>query len=300
MKNKILKSAILLLMFICCTRCMTVLGTSYPDASTILNMVAGGILPYLIASFVDFTDNTNWKSSQRKLLRGGFINKNTPIRISFAYLFRIKIDGKYFLVKNARGTNKYQPVGGVYKLHPRESQYLRQKFHAEDDDKIPVDRSSKGDYRLRFKNRYLRKFVLRFNTTKNRETINNLSREFIEELFSTSILRKNSFGQLTYTYVGRHMSELKFSEHFQCYELLLADIVEVKLSEHQEQLFRNLICKITDQYMFASDEQINSLGIDTNNAQLVETIGDHTKKILLENTDLLDSPLIKKSWSIDL
>ena len=70
--------------------------------STLGGLVAGFLLPYLLSSIVDLTDNKNWKSTQRKLLRAGLIQKDTIIRISFAYLYRIKIDGRYFLVQNTR------------------------------------------------------------------------------------------------------------------------------------------------------------------------------------------------------
>lgn len=67
-------------------------------------------------AFQDLSDTTDWKTSQRKLKRGGFIKDDTLIRISFAYLYRIKVGDKYMLVQNSRNTKKYQPVGGVYKL----------------------------------------------------------------------------------------------------------------------------------------------------------------------------------------
>ena len=58
-----------------------------------------------------------------------------------------------------------------------------------DDNKIPIDESSRDDYRLRIENRYLRRFVKRFDSRKaEREQIENISREFKEELIDTGIL----------------------------------------------------------------------------------------------------------------
>ena len=51
--------------------------------STLGGLVAGFLLPYYFSSIVDLTDNKNWKSTQRKLLRAGLIQKDTIIRISF-------------------------------------------------------------------------------------------------------------------------------------------------------------------------------------------------------------------------
>ena len=271
-------------------RLITDFQVSCPIGNTLCGIFLGMTLPKFFASIQDIFDTTTWKTSQRKLERGKFIGKNTPIRISFAYLFRITVDGKYFLVKNTRGTGKFQPVGGVYKMHDAEAQYLRQRFHAADDNSIPMDRSSKGDYRLRLKNRHLRKFVKRFDKTKDRETIQNPSREFREELISTGILGGSEFDTLAYTECGRHFTELHFSEHFQCYELLMADIVELHLTAAQEEKFRELMETRSTEYCFATSDEIESLGVKFGTEDLRETIGDHTKKILIEHTDDLIPP----------
>lgn len=291
MKTKILKCVALLVLSVVTIVVIVFFEIkNLPVGSSLGGLVAGMTLVPLWASIVNFTDNTNWKTSQRKLQRGKIIDHNTEVRISFAYLFRIKINGKYFLVKNERGTGKYQPVGGVYKVYSGEANYLRQNFFAEDDNKIPVDESSKGDYRLRFKNRYLRRFVRRFDEASDREMITNLTREFKEEMFNTRILEQETFGTLTYTYCGRHMTDFRYGEHFQCYELLLADVVQVELTEAQEQQFITLMGEASDKYIFASDEEIKSLGVRAGSNELAEKIGDHTKKILMENANSLIRP----------
>lgn len=250
------------------------------------SLIAGIVIPYLIPSIVDLTDNENWKSSQRKLKRAGILQKNTAIRISFAYLFRIKVDGKYFLVQNTR-TKKYQPVGGAYKFIQEEADYLRDNIPVENDDRIPVDRITKLDYRLLVKNQYLRKFVRRFNKTQYREQISDLSREFVEEIFSTGILDRSTFGDLSYKYCGRHMTSVEYSNVFNHYELLLADIIEVQLSDRQEQLFRNLMGVACNKYRFATAEEVKALGVAFGTNKLIDDIANHTPKILSENADKL-------------
>lgn len=240
----------------------------------------------VILSIKELLDNKNWKSSQRRLKKKGKIEENSKIRISFAYLFRIIVDGKYFLVLNNK-SDKYQPVGGAYKLEKEEAQYLSEKIPVENDDKIPVDETTKGDYRLYVKNKNLRKFVKRFDKTPHRESLDNLSREFQEELFSTNILNKNKFGDLIYKYCGRHMTDVQYSNYFDCYELLLADIVEVILNDEQEQLFRDLMEKSDKRYMFATFSDISAGGVMYGTNDLKDKIANHTPKILNENSDKL-------------
>ena len=246
----------------------------------------GITIPYFLSSMIDLSDNKSWKNSQRKLKRAGLIHKDTKIRISFAYLFRIKVDGKYFLVQNVR-TKKYQPVGGAYKLEPKEAQYLSEKIPVEDDDRIPIDTTTRGDYRLYVKNKDLRKFIKRFDKTPYRENINNLSREFIEELFTTNILDKDTFGDLIYKYCGRHITDVEYGDFFECYELLLADIIEVRLTDKQEELFRKLMEKTDNQYIFAKFNEIKTGGVKHGTNDLKDNIANHAPKILSENSDIL-------------
>ena len=259
---------------------------SWPVGSSISGLVLGFSLPSLWKSIQDLTDTTEWKTSQRKLKRGDFIKDDTIIRISFAYLYRIKIGDKYLLVKNERGTGKDQPVGGVYKLFGNEKIELKNRYKVKDDNKISIDESSRNDYRLRIENRYLRKFVKRFDCKADRERIDNLSREFREELIDKNIVNWN---HISYRYCGRHITELHWGKHFQCYELLLADIVELLPTPEQEQDLRNLQNQHSENYRFVTSEEISSLGVNTNSGDLRETIADHSAKILQENEGMLIS-----------
>lgn len=271
---------------------------AWPAGSSLAGIALGFSLPGLVNSIQDLLDTTNWKTSQRKLKRGRFIEDSTIIRISFAYLYRIKIGNKYLLVKNERGTGKYQPVGGVYKLLGNEKLELRNRYQVKDDNKIPLDRSSRDDYRLRLENRYLRKFVKRFDRKAEREQIYNLSREFKEELIEKGTI---SWSQITYRFCGRHMTELHFGDHFQCYELLLADVVELVPTPEQEADLERLVKQQSDIYRFATADEITSLGVDTASGDLRENIADHTLKIIQENEgQLMRISGVGKTYTINL
>lgn len=271
---------------------------SLPAGSSLSGIALGFFLPELWRALQDLVDTTNWKVSQRKLERGGFIKDNTIIRISFAYLYRIKISDKYLLVKNERGTGKFQPVGGVYKLKGNEKIELKNLFLVKDDDKVPIDESSRDDYRLRMENKYLRKFVKRFNNKAERERIEDLSREFEEEIIKKGIV---NWDHITYRFCGRHMTELKFGEHFQIYELLLADVVELIPSQEQEADLRRMMEEPSDMYRFVTAQEIISLGINTSTGNLVESIGDHTKETIQENEGkLIKISDVGKEYTVQL
>lgn len=250
-------------------------------ATLILEYSTGSLFSNILSLF----EGNNWKTSQRKLVKEGKLQPDTKIRISFAYLFRIKIDNYYFLIQNNR-SKKYQPVGGAYKFSEKERDYLSDTFSLEDDDRIPVDEITKLDYRLFVKNKDLRNFFKRFNKTTQRENIEDLSREFIEEIFNSSVLNQSDFGTLTYKYCGRHITQIEDTV-FWPFEILLADIIEIRLTAKQETLFRDLMKKECEKYIFATSKDIRHLGVKIGTHELGDNIANHTHKILTENSDTL-------------
>ena len=264
-------------------------------ATLILEYSTGSLFSNILSLF----EGNNWKTSQRKLVKEGKLQPDTKVRISFAYLFRIKIDNYYFLIQNNR-SKKYQPVGGAYKFSEKERDYLSDTFSLEDDDRIPVDEITKLDYRLFVKNKDLRNFFKRFNKTTQRENIEDLSREFIEEIFNSSVLNQSDFGTLTYKYCGRHITQIEDTV-FWPFEILLADIIEIRLTAKQETLFRDLMKKECEKYIFATSKDIKHLGVKIGTHQLRDSIANHTHKILTEKSDVLvDKNKYKKTISIHL
>lgn len=253
--------------------------------NVLLGIILAYIVEYCVKAIIDCTDNSAWKEQLRIYMRKQIIKKEDIIRVSFAYLFRIKVDGKYLLVLNGRGTGKYQPVGGAYKIMEKEKLYLKNKFAVSEDNKIPVDRSSKNDYRMFVPAVNLKAFVKRFDKTKNRECVRDLKREFQEELINTGIL---DFNKISYRYCGRHIATIEFSRHFRCYELLMADIVELLPTQEQEEQLRALMINQTENFYFATKEEIEHCGIVEGTDNLKEIIGDHSFKILDETEQYLN------------
>lgn len=218
---------------------------------------------------------------QTKFLNGKFVAQDDNVRISFAYLFRIKINGKYLLIKNNK-TKRFQPIGGAYKYYDEEYKYLNSTFKIEHDNKIKVDNVTRNDYRLYIKNNQLRRFKKRFDNTNLRENISDLSREFKEEM--KEILNNDlcKIDKLIYIYKGQH-SIFDYSQHFECYELLVADIVEIVLDKEEEESIANIMKKNDlKKFRLYTASEIKKLGIETDKEHLCETVSNHSFKILNE------------------
>lgn len=256
-----------------------------PALSSLAGLLLGLYIPWAFYLSLDICDPSKWKILLRKLQRAGELRKDDNIRISFAYLFQIKIDNKYLLVMNSKGTSKYQPPGGAYKYETAEWEYLIDEFCVQEDQNIAPSQSTRNDYRLFVPVKNLKKFIKRFDKTKYRENVHNLKREFKEELINTGIL---DFDTISYKYLGRHYTKIVFSRHFQCYELLLADVVALQPSESQRKVLKDLMGSSSEAYRFATDEEIKACGINRGTDNLLESIADHSYKILQSSKDSLD------------
>lgn len=182
---------------------------------------------------------------------------NNKIRLSVSYLFKIKVDGKYLLVRSNRIPNQFQPVGGVFKRY-RESFYALEQLKVTDDNNIPIDDASINDLRVKMPAVKVISFINWYKSQLGREV--SPYREFYEELIRTGILTQKDFPYLNYIHLRRHQTGIRYSQHFKCYEILIAEIFELKPTEEQIMVLRSLQGKNSDQYIWALEDAIERRG----------------------------------------
>ncbi|ARF16726.1 hypothetical protein [Sporosarcina ureae] len=113
--------------------------------------IACGIVASMMMNLILYLSN-NYKFI-KLIYKSKVKYRNEEIRVSISYLFRIKIDGKYLLVKGNR-IQQFQPVGGVYKRY-EDSDYIFNELDVKEDVKIPEDDAKKNDLRIRIKGAFL-------------------------------------------------------------------------------------------------------------------------------------------------
>lgn len=246
-----------------------------------------GLFGILLQRVLDYIYECN-----PKLFFQSIIYWNKPIRVSFAYLFRIKIDGLYFLVKGNK-VQKFQPVGGVYQYYESAKSDIDGIFISSDKMKEHSS-DNQNDIRGYVKGKNLIKFISWFESRKNREI--NCNREFIEELIATSILDVETFKHLEYRFIGTYhdgifKTDRKGYEH----EYVIAEIYELILNNKQKikfQKLKNIFDKETEidklSYTFATKNEIESKRLNkTNYSNHTDNITNHSFKILEEVEDEL-------------
>ena len=206
----------------------------------IVNLIVA-IITYLAA--IIFHNRLRMKIWLQSLLRW-----NKKIRLSCAYLFQIKQDGKYLLIKGNR-IEQYQPVGGVYKYY---NSFSEVKSQLELKDESESHFYENGDLRLITKGRYLVKFLDWFETKKNREIT--VIRELIEELQPAEISVEKLVKNVQIEYLKTIKEEIRFSQHFQMDEQKIFNIYEAKIPSD----IINIVLS-SDRYCLVEAEEIERL-----------------------------------------
>jgi hypothetical protein len=123
-----------------------------------------------------FTDFGGWMLSYRgklwTILRAIFIAK---LRISCSYLYRIKVEDQYLLIKS-RKHGKYQPVGGNFKRNKLSHDSLN-KLEITEDDKFTNGGRSAADLRLYIRGYRLSQFLSWYNSPDKKREVS-YDREF--------------------------------------------------------------------------------------------------------------------------
>lgn len=217
----------------------------------------------MIGIAVPLLDNFASNSRYLKLAYYSVRYARQYIRMSISYLFRIKVDGKYLLVKGHRWQH-YQPVGGVYKITDGASQII-EELGVLDDDLVPIDTVSMHDLRVRVPARKLVPFVRWFESGRSRETAP--WREFYEELVKPGILSSEDFPFIITNFLRRDIQEIRFSPYARSLELMIADIHELLPTQEQLTALRRLKDSEREDTIWATEDRIRRLGATPGESQ---------------------------------
>lgn len=205
--------------------------------------------------------------------------RNQDVRLSISYLFRIKSNGKYLLVKNRKG-NYYQLVGGAYKTLPGIEKVFK-KYQVKPDKRFETDHGiAKNDLRFRLPGQFVLKMIRWFNSREDREI--SQWREFCEELLTSNIIEskedKHTFRYIDYKYVKTIQTPIQKAKNLDCQEILIFEIFDLIPNDEQTNVLDELFQKgNTEQVRWADVIIINSLGFNERTKEMEYEIGAHTK-----------------------
>jgi hypothetical protein len=194
-----------------------------------VNLISSGIC-FLIGIFA-----ANYKIIV--LFLKSLIHWNKDVRFSIAYLYKIKINDKYLLIKGSK-IEQLQPIGGVYKTCSSFST-IERKLNI-------IFESEQGFYErndLRFctKGKNIRKVLKWFDSRENREVA--VYREFYEEIIKNNVLPIEVLSSMEIEFLKQIKPKMSYSKHFKKNEILLFDIYEIHLTNEDV----DMICKYVEE-----------------------------------------------------
>ena len=264
-----------ILVFILALTVIIFLTRNYPTNAWALLAVA--LLVNIISAPVSFYIIEALTNVKRLplLFRTKIVLRNQYIRLSFSYLIKIKVKGKYLLVKNRKG-DYYQLVGGAYKRYVS-SEQLFKKYKVKSDRQFETEHGiAKNDLRIQVPGKYVLAIIKWFNSKEDREI--SQWREFCEELLSSEILDKRLFRYIDYKYVDTLQTPVQKAKYLDCQEILLYEIFELIPNEEQLKALEELLDNGTnDKVRWADEMIINGLGFNEWKKEKEFEIGAHTK-----------------------
>lgn len=234
-----------------------------------------------------FLDPVNTERTQQLTVRGtessiclktpAEVDNETEIRFSISALVRIEVDGQFLLTMGNR-IEQFQPVGGVLKTFSTAHAKLG-NLGVKADSKIPIDQDSRDDLRVFVPRRSIEAFVQWYLEGRGRET--SPWREFNEELIEAGVLSAERFRAPAFDYIGRRVEGIRWTPHFQCYEVLIAEVFAlVPTLEQIEELKALRDCGGAHGVMWASPALIRALGYDAASQRQLTRISDTSSWIL--------------------
>lgn len=229
------------------------------------SLISRGILYFLINIFAG-----NYKRIW--LLIQSMINYNKDIRFSISYLYRIKIDEKYLLIKGVK-IEQLQPVGGVYKVY---SSFIgiERKLNIRFENKEGFYENE--DLRFLVKGKNVSEVLSWFDSRKDREVA--AYREFYEEIIRPEILPIEALTSIKIEFLKQIQPKMKYSIHFKKDEILLFDIYEIHLIDEYVEMIREYAQGDDSLIKLVDREAIEKECIDIEGKSF--KIGSHSRHII--------------------
>lgn len=203
-----------------------------------------------------------------------FVYRNKEIRISLSYLYRIKVDNHFLLVKSNH-RRYYQPVGGAYKTLPG-SEKIFDRCEVRPDRIIETSNGiAKGDLRVFVKGKNVIEFMEWYDSKQDREI--SPFREFCEELISKRVLPANLFMYIDYKFKKTIKTPI-FRLDSGDLGFFAYDIFDLVANNEQQAILKELHDSgNTDYYIWADEYIINRLGHNERERKHEYDISIHTK-----------------------
>ncbi len=228
----------------------------------------GLLIPTIINLIVDIRGYDNFLF----LIKTQLVNRNEQIRVTTAYIFKIKYNGKYLLIKNKK---KYFPIGGKFKFYETAfAEWGKLKINIKDDYLFKETEQRNNDLAKVIDKKDIPMFFTWFKSRKDREIC--VWREFYDEVVKTKIFPLDLFPFVDCKFISTNPLEITINHHNKP-ELKIHEVYELVLNEVQSQFLKTLFENPNDEIYWATSKEIDNLQADNSEIEFA----NHTPFLLL-------------------
>ena len=259
---------------------LTVWKGNIPDSIIgVAFSIAGFLLHFEKTCFENVNDALPWETFLRLAIRKKEITSQSDIRISYAAVMIIEVNGKYLLKLNSHGLGVYYLPARTYRLSIEKLQSLKEEFAVKED--AAIINKKYHDYRLLVEAKKLKKFYQRFLEDVDPNTYDYSS--IIQDVISKEDglgLDEELFKDLKIDFIGRKIRPIAYSSYFSVYEMLLADILVFRPNEEQYQALMEAMEKEHSNYRFETIDIIKTNGVNLAIGKQKGDISPHVQEYL--------------------
>ena len=176
------------------------------------------------------------------------------IRISVAYLVRVRVDDHYLLVRGHRIPTQFQPIGGVYKVRSDVLKQLQEEYRITPDTRFVGDAENAGDLRMMLPGSSVAAFLKWMGRRQEFETAP--WREFYEELIKPGHLDAEAFATPHFEFVKTYATPLHFDQYSGHHQLLIYDVFDLLPTHQQTAELRELREQTLDENHIAQTQSL--------------------------------------------
>ena len=238
----------------------------------------GLLIPFEKSAIEKLSETSLWETRLAYLRRKGELKREDRIRISFASVLLIQIDGRYLLVKNPNGFQLYENPSRTYRLTNEELTELEIKYNVVEDSFI---KKNYNDYRLLVPVKNIKSFYKYFCLHINPYEYD--YSPMLDEVISLIGLNNSLFKESKIMFKHRIVNNIQYSRFTGYYELNVIDVCVFSPTKEQLDILRTLSSTSNPCYELATLEEIKHNGVNAEKGDLHAEIAHYVYDVIDEN-----------------
>lgn len=240
----------------------------------------GFLLPIEKTAYERLKESSPWETYLNYLIKKEKLSAETRIRISYAAVVIVELNGEYLLLKNSKGIGLFQFPSWTYSLSEEETKKIEIKFGASKDNFI---KRNFNDYRFYVPVKNVKKFYKDF--CEKIDPYSYSCSNIICDCATKCSLNSEVFIDSKSLFKWRKIEKIKYSRYTNEYEMNVRDVYILCLNDEQKNELQKIYGVTSESFRWATEREIKQNGINEDVGNLYADIAPFTYEIMIENIE---------------